>query len=80
MEGLEKLPFPQNIRISSWSCDMTGHATKCVERHCELANKTTQQLCKVFTPCINNHNFKEEEEETKSVGELSNTCSEIDLK
>ena len=46
--GLEKLPFPQNIRISSWSYDMVGHAKKCVERYCELANKTTQQLYKVY--------------------------------
>ena len=36
--GLEKLPFPQNLRISSWSYDMAGHAKKCVERYCELAN------------------------------------------
>ena len=76
--GLEKLPFPQNLRISSWSYDMAGHAKKCVERHCELANKTTQQLYKVSTPCIDDHHFKEEE--TKSVGELSNTCSQIVLK
>ena len=54
-----------------------GHAKKCVERYCELANKTTQQLYKVSTPCIDDHHFKEE---TKSVGELSNTCSEIILK
>ena len=26
--GLEKLPFPQNLRISSWSYDMAGHAKK----------------------------------------------------
>ena len=38
-EGLEKLPFPQNLRISSWSYDMESHAKKCVERYCELANK-----------------------------------------
>ena len=43
---VEKLPFPQNLRISSWSYDMAGHAKKCVERYCELANKTTQQLYK----------------------------------
>ena len=49
---VEKLPFPQNLRISSWSYDMEGHAKKCVERYCELANKTTQQLYKVSTPCI----------------------------
>ena len=53
---------------------MAGHAKKCVERYCELANKTTQQLYKVSTPCIDDHHFKEEE--TKSVGELSNTCSQ----
>ena len=62
---VEKLPFPQNLRISSSSDDMTGHAKKCVERYCELANKTTQQLYKVSTPCIDDHYF--EEEETKSV-------------
>ena len=33
--------------ISSWSYDMEGHAKKCVERYCELANRTTQQLYKV---------------------------------
>ena len=32
------------FRICSWSYDMAGHAKKCVERYCELANKTTQQL------------------------------------
>ena len=76
--GLEKLPFPQNIRISSWSYDMAGHAKKWVERYCELANKTTQQFHKVSTPCIDNHHFKEEE--TKFVGEMSNICSQIVLK
>ena len=57
---------------------MEGHAKKCVERYCELANKTTQQLYKVSTPCIDDHHFKKEE--TKSVGELSSTCSQIVLK
>ena len=74
----EKLPFLQNLCISSWSYDMVGHAKKCVERYCELANKTTQQHYKVSTPCIDDHHFKEEE--TKSVGELSNACSQIVLK
>ena len=73
----EKLSFPQNIRISSWSYDMVGHAKKCVERYCELANKTTQQLYKVSTPCIDDHHFKEEE--MKSVGDLSQVCSQIVL-
>ena len=59
--GVEKLPFPQNLRISY------GLMT--------WATKTTQQLYKVSTPCIDDHHFKEEE--TKSVGELSNTCSQL---
>ena len=75
--GVEKLPFPQSLLFSSWYYDMAGHAKKCVERYCELANKTTQQLYEVSTPCIDDHHF---EEETKSVGELSNACSQIVLK
>ena len=74
----EKQPYSENHRISSWSYDMAGHAKKCVERYCELANKTTQQLHKVSTPCIDDHHFKEEE--VKSVGELPHVCSQIVLK
>ena len=70
----EKLLYSENIRISSWSYDMKGLAKKCVERYCELANRTTQQLCNVSTPCIDVHHFKEEE--LKSVGDLSKVCSQ----
>ena len=42
------------------------------------ANRTTQQLYKVSAPCIDDHHFKEEE--TKSVGELSQVWSQIVLK
>ena len=59
--GTEKLPYSENFRVSSWSYDMEGHAKKCVERYCELSNKTTQQLYKVSTPCIDDHHSKEEE-------------------
>ena len=76
----EKLPCSgkPEANISSWSYDMEGHAKKSVERYCELANKTTQQLHKVATPCIDDHQLKEEE--IGSVGELSNICSQIVLK
>ena len=57
---------------------MEGHAKKCVERYCELANKTTQQLYNVSIPCIDDHQSKEEG--MKSVGELSQVCSQIVLK
>ena len=63
--------------ISWWSCDMEGHAKKCVERYCELANKATEQFYKVATPCMDDHQFKEEE--IGSVGELSIVCSQIVL-
>ena len=79
----EKLPTrasgkPDAEIISSWSYDMEGHAKKCVERYCELANKTTQKLYKVSTPCVDDHQFKEEENE--SVVELSTVCSQIVVK
>ena len=57
---------------------MECHAKKCVERYCELANKTTQQLSKVATPCIDDHQI--EEEEMGSVGEWSKVYSQIVLK
>ena len=74
----EKLPCSENLCISSWSYDMEGHAKKCVERYCELANKTTQQLYKLSTPCLDDHHFKEEE--LKSVGDLAKVCSQIVVK
>ena len=42
-----------------------------------LRNKTTQQNYKVSTPCMDDHQF--EEEEIGSVGELSTVCSQIVL-
>ena len=72
-ETTEKRPSPETLSISTWSHDMEGHAKKCVERYCELANKTTQQLYQVSTPCIDDHQVKEEE--MKSVGGLSDVCS-----
>ena len=48
-----------------------------MERYCELANRTTQQLYKVSTPCIDDHHFKED---LKSVGEVKSmlsNCSEM---
>ena len=68
----EKLPTrasgkPDAETTPSGSYDMEGHAKKCVERYSELANKTTQQLHKVATPCLDDHQFKEEE--LGSVGE-----------
>ena len=53
----EKLPTrasgkPHAQTISSLSYDMEGYAKKCVERSCELANKTTQQIHKVATRIV----------------------------
>ena len=78
--AVENLPSTGilDANISSRSYDMEGHAKKCVERYCELANKTTQQLYKVATPCLDDHQFKEEE--MGSDGELSKVCSQIVVK
>ena len=37
--GVKKLPFTQNLRISSWSYDMADHAKKCVERYCDTVKE-----------------------------------------
>ena len=74
--GAEELPLPQNLRVSSRSYNMEGHAKKCVERYCELANKSTQQLYKVSTPCIDDHHFKEEEMCWRIVTSMLPSCSE----
>ena len=58
---------------------MKGHAQTCVERYCESANKKTEQLYKVSSLCLDDHQFKQEEE-LESVGELSKVCSQIILK
>ena len=50
---------------------------KCVQRYCELANRKKEQLYKVSSLCLDDHQFKEEELE--SVGELSDVCSQNSL-
>ena len=77
--GVEKLPYPQNLRISSWSCGVAGRAGECVERCCELANGAARRLCGVSAPCIDDRHFKGRGR-AKSVGELSSACSQIVLK
>ena len=78
-EQQKKLPSSEKkLNMPTWSYDMEGHAKKCVERCCALANKTTQQLHKVSTPCLHDHHLKEEE--LKSVGEFSSVCSQFVLK
>ena len=57
---------------------MKGHARKYVEQNCELATKKVEQLYIVSSPCLDDHQFKQEEPE--SVGELSEVCSQIVLK
>ena len=56
---------------------MEGPAKKCLERHCELEDKATQQLYKVATQCLDDHQFREEK--IGSVGEFPTVCSQIVL-
>ena len=75
----EKLPGWDKLRAktSAWSFDMEGHARKCVERCCELANKKTEQLYKVSTPCLDDHQIKKN---WKKKGESPEVCSHIVMK
>ena len=79
LEQLKKLSGWEmpHAKAAAWSCDMEGHARKCVERYCPLANKKVEQLYKVSSPCLDDHQFKQEEVEP--VGELSQVCSQIVL-
>ena len=55
-DGLtEKLPGSEkpHAETVAWSNGMEGHAKKCVERYCELANKKTERS----TPCLGDHHF-----------------------
>ena len=72
--GWEKL----NAKKVAWSYEMEGHARKCVERYCELANKKVKQFFKISSLCLDEHRFKQEELEL--VGELSQVCSQLVLK
>ena len=76
----EKLPGEKKLHAQTvaWSYDMEGQAQKCVERPCELAKKDVEQLYKVSSPCLDDHQFNQEELE--SVGEMSEVCSQIVLK
>ena len=56
-QGREK----PHAKAVAWSYDMGGHAQKFVERDCELANKETEQLYTVSSPCLDYHQFKKEE-------------------
>ena len=73
----EKLPSTgrRDANISTWPFSMDDHAKKCEERYYELTNKATQQLYKVASPCLDDHQFKEVE--LGFVGELSKVCSQI---
>ena len=56
---------------------MQGRAEECVERFCELANKTTSSLQLVATPCTDDHFVPPEDFE--STGELSDVCAQMVL-
>ena len=56
-----KIAREPRSKVSAWSWDMEGHARKCMERFCELANKKTGQLHKASSPCLDDHQMKKEE-------------------
>ena len=53
LEATEKLPvWKTHAQTKAWSCDMEGHAPKCLERYCEMANKKVEQLYDVSHPSV----------------------------
>ena len=58
-----------HAKMVPWTYDMEESAKKCVGRYCKLAVEKTEQLYKVSTICLDDHNFKKVELET--VGEMS---------
>ena len=57
------------------------YGRSCKEMRGEMlrtCKQTTQQLHKVATPCVDDHQFKEEE--IGSVGEMPKVCAQIVLK
>ena len=68
-----------HAKTGAWAYDVEGHAQKCVERYCELANKKLEQRYKVSSPFfLDDYQFKREELE--SAGELSQVFPQIVLK
>ena len=76
--GRSSMNLWQKLNLLHGLTTMEGHAQKCVEGCCELANKKTKQLYTVSTPCLDGHSFKKEELGTG--GELSDVCSRIVVK
>ena len=64
--------------MKSYFYSMEGHADKCVEKYCELAGITADQLKIVATPGIDDHLIAADKFVTKGV--LSSVCSRIVLK
>ena len=70
-----KKPHAQTV---AWSNDMEGHAKNALSDTSNWQTKKVEQLFKVSSPCVDDHQFKQEELET--VGELSEVCSQFVLK
>ena len=57
---------------------MKEHAEKCVERFCELAHKSADQLSQGSTPCVHDHQYTTDDFEI--VGEFADVSAQIVLK
>ena len=67
----EKVPSGKpHVETVTWSNEKEGTHRNAWK---ELANKTTKQLYKVSSPCLDDHSFKEEE--MTSARELPKVCS-----
>ena len=80
VESTKQRSWFGRTNIFPWSCEIRNDIKDNyrVMFESRTTNRTTQQLHKVSTPCIDDHHFKEEE--TKFVGKFSQVCFQIVLK
>ena len=73
----EKLPGGRNLTRKPWRGPTIRKdmLKKCLEGFRELAKEKTEQLHKVSSPCLDDHQIQKEELEP--VGELPQVCSKI---
>ena len=75
----EKLPGVGKAprKTVAWSCNMEGHDRKCVEWYC-WQTEQVEQIYKVSSPCLDDHQFKQEElESVEIITSVLTNCFEM---
>ena len=71
-------PRPPDTKVPGVRYDMRGFFEQCIELYCSPAKEEREQLHKVKTPSIDDHNFAPEDFEEP--GQLAGDAAEIVMK